>query len=402
MRRSPRGREAKLSRRSSASHSSNSAPAGRRVGPERVASGRPNTRERIEWIGAGSSGPWARAQPRDDLARLAARLPQGEGPLARRRVPLRPDSLLGAPGAITEPRRALLELLFMIGGRPQRLSDGRLRSSSPLHLVAWAKSAGRQILAAMAADIGALVADAPRDGTGRFRGSNEAGTSLALKALAATWAKRRAPKAPIRFEERKEEVAAEGSLESALCDAAAMHAMLGAARLRRTGSQPRALEWADTASDPAQGWPTTLSAGSLVPCCCGAADAQRGRGRSALNRRATRGSLACRCGPISCPAVSLAGIAVRTDARCLAATARIGGRCAPGSADASGMRLAEQSRAAQPGPAVRPDSTRSVGVPVRRQRSTPAGEAAPRQPTSDRPSPPVHGTAAHSLRRREP
>jgi hypothetical protein len=181
-----------------------------------------------------------------------------------------------------------------------------------------------------------------------------------------------------------------------------MHAMLGAARLRRTGSQPRALEWADTASDPAQGWPTTLSAGSLVQCCCGAADAQRGRGRSALNRRTTRGSLACRCGPISCPAVSLAGIAVRTDARCLAATARIGGRCAPGSADASGMHLAEQSRAAQPRPAVRPDSTRSVGVPVRRQRSTPAGEAAPRQPTSDRPSPPVHGTAAHSLRRREP
>jgi hypothetical protein len=122
----------------------------------------------------------------------------------------RPDSLLGAPGAITEPRRALLELLFMIGGRPPRLSDERLRSSSPLHLVAWAKSAGRQILAAMAADVGALVADAPRDGTDRFRGSNEAGTSLALKALAATWAKRRAPKAPIRFEERKEEVAAEG------------------------------------------------------------------------------------------------------------------------------------------------------------------------------------------------
>ena len=102
-------------------------------------------------------------------------------------------------------------------------------------------------------------------------------------------------------------MAAEGLARECTLRRGAMHAMLGAARLRRTGSQPRALEWADTASDPAQGWPTTLSARS--PCRVAAARLTRSGGAGAALESANN---ARQPGlpmlPIQLPAVSLAGI----------------------------------------------------------------------------------------------
>lgn len=113
-------------------------------------------------------------------------------------------------GGTLEPQKALLELMFLAGGRPRTPSDRELQNSSPLHVLGWSRTAGRQLLAAMTPEVSALVAEAPKGGSGRFRGSNESGTALALKALAGAWAHRRAPHSRVAFEETTEQVEVDG------------------------------------------------------------------------------------------------------------------------------------------------------------------------------------------------
>lgn len=141
-----------------------------------------------------------------DFTRIKARWP---GQVFR----FTPDWLSGSETTVPEPLRHLVNLLCLVGGKPRGIPEENLRDISPLHLLVWARETGKQIEAGMSAGVAEFVASGRGERFERFRGSNEGGTALALKALTAAWIRRNNSSAALRFEERGDKVFDEDSGE---------------------------------------------------------------------------------------------------------------------------------------------------------------------------------------------
>jgi hypothetical protein len=111
-----------------------------------------------------------------DFTRLKARWP---GPT----FCFHPEWLSTSQTDLPEPLRRLIDTLCIVGGKPKGVPEKNLNSVgdiSPLRLLVWAREAAGQVLAGVSAGVAEIVSS----GTGveKFRGSNEAGMALALKA----------------------------------------------------------------------------------------------------------------------------------------------------------------------------------------------------------------------------
>jgi hypothetical protein len=88
--------------------------------------------------------------------------------------------------------RAVLDCLFVAAGCP----DGAAQSVSPAHALIWARDACPEASARASGNLGFLR----RGSVEKFKGSNESGTALGLKARLAQWIQRTNENAELKFE----------------------------------------------------------------------------------------------------------------------------------------------------------------------------------------------------------
>lgn len=108
------------------------------------------------------------------------------------------DSAELAPARLED----LAKLLFVVGGRPDRVTRSLPPTTSPLLLVLWAKEAHEQLLGQESSGVGKMLEGGNHE---KFRGSNESALAVSLKAHIASWAAAQASQAKVSFEVVEEE-----------------------------------------------------------------------------------------------------------------------------------------------------------------------------------------------------
>jgi hypothetical protein len=96
----------------------------------------------------------------------------------------------------------LAKLLFVVGGRPDRVVRPLPPTTSPLLLVLWAKEAHEQLIGQESSGVGKMLEGGNHE---KFRGSNESALAVSLKAHIASWAATQTSQAKVRFEVVEEE-----------------------------------------------------------------------------------------------------------------------------------------------------------------------------------------------------
>ncbi|NVJ05926.1 ATP-binding protein [Myxococcus sp. AM001] len=100
-------------------------------------------------------------------------------------------------GELEGSRRAIEELLYLLGGMSAPGETQGCPRLSPVRLAVWARESAEQLLARGSACVGKVLS---RSGATKLRGSTEGETSLALKALLADWLLARDPQLKLTFE----------------------------------------------------------------------------------------------------------------------------------------------------------------------------------------------------------
>lgn len=125
-------------------------------------------------------------------ARFQRLLAEWPGPLFEFR-PERPQSSRSSANGMQAEVRALLECLLTVAGFSMEIKG----DLSPIKTLLWTKEASAQILARACASVGEVFSTTDLR---KFKGSNESGTALALKAHLAQWIKKVDPSAELIFE----------------------------------------------------------------------------------------------------------------------------------------------------------------------------------------------------------
>ncbi|AKQ64560.1 Cell division protein FtsH [Myxococcus hansupus] len=100
-------------------------------------------------------------------------------------------------GELEGSRRAIEEVLYLLGGMSAPSETHGSPRLSPVRLAVWARESAEQLLARGSACVGDVFS---RSGASKLKGSTEGETSLALKALLADWLLARDPQVKLTFE----------------------------------------------------------------------------------------------------------------------------------------------------------------------------------------------------------
>lgn len=104
----------------------------------------------------------------------------------------KPQAVAPSSDLASDDTRAVLDCVFFAAGSP----DGAVQSVSPAHALIWARDACSEASARASANLGFLR----RGSVEKFKGSNESGTALGLKARLAQWIRRTNEGAELKFE----------------------------------------------------------------------------------------------------------------------------------------------------------------------------------------------------------